>query len=112
MANRETSYIPLKQKHDVTHLRVEVYYSLGGYNLFTYKQEPRGYYLSVSPAGRSERGGVVMESYRAFSGTKKLILPVTRQSAKRMEEALRLAEESKEELIAHVLQDNGLQLAS
>lgn len=110
--SRNTTFLPVVKKGDVTHLRVEVYYSLGGYNLFTYKQEPRGYYLSVSPVGRSERGGVVMESYQAFSGTKQLILPVNRQSGKRMEEALRLAEELKETLIAHVLQDNDLRLAS
>ena len=28
-----------------THLKVELYYSLGGTNVFTYKDEPRGYYL-------------------------------------------------------------------
>lgn len=112
MANRETSYIPLKQKHDVTHLRVEVYYSLGGYNNFTGKSEGRGYYLSVSPVGRSERCGVVMESYLAFTGRKLLILPVSRQSAKRFEEAKLLAEEIKPQLIACVLQEQGLELQS
>ena len=109
---RNTTFLPVVRSGDVTHLRVEVYYALGGYNLFTYKQEPRGYYLSVSPVGRSERGNIVMESYRAFSGVKKLILPVNRQSAKRMQEALRLAEEAKAELIAHVLRSNGLELAA
>lgn len=109
--SRTTTFLPVVKKGDVTHLRVEVYYSLGGYNLFTYKQEPRGYYLSVSPVGRSERGGVVMESYRAFSGTKQLILPVNRQSPKRMTEALELAEQHKPRLIEYVLQKEGLDLA-
>lgn len=108
--SRMTTFLPVVKKGDVTHLRVEVYYSLGGYNLFTYKQEPRGYYLSVSPVGRSERGSVVMESYRAFSGTKQLILPVNRKSPKRYETALQLAQESRRKLIDIVCQEQGLEL--
>lgn len=108
---RHTTFLPVVKSGDVTHLRVEVYYSLGGYNLFTYKQEPRGYYLSVTPVGRSERGNVVMESYCAFTGIKKLILPVNRQSPKRMAEAIALSEQHKPQLIEYVLQKQGLELA-
>lgn len=111
MGNRETTYLAVKPKKDVTHLRIDVYYALGGINYFTYKQEARGYYLSVSPVGRSQQGGVTMESCVAFSGVKKLILPVNRQSAKRLEEAKRLAAEAQPELISHVLAQNGLELA-
>ena len=58
----------------VNALRCELYYSLGGFNYFTYKNEARGYYLSVSPVEKSEH----MESYVGFSGVKKCLLEVTR----------------------------------
>lgn len=70
-----------------THLKTEVYYSLGGVNYFTYKNEPRGYYVSVSPVTREAKNGVSMESYAAFSGVKKLIVPATRQTKKKEQEA-------------------------
>lgn len=108
---RHTTFLPVAKPGDITHLRVEVYYSLGGYNLFTYKQEPRGYYLSVSPVGSLESGNTAVKSYRLFPGTKQLILPVNRQSPKRMTEALELAEQHKPKLIEYVLQKEGLELA-
>lgn len=70
----------IKVNHpNVTHLRCEVYYNKGGENPFNGSSETRGYYISVSPVKR-ERG---LESYTAWSGKKKCILPVSRQS-KRM----------------------------
>lgn len=107
---RSITYLPVKPKRDVTHLRVEVYYALGGYNPFTAKEEGRGYYLSVSPVGRSERGGVTTECYLAFSGRKRLLLPVNRKSPKRYETALQLAQESRRQLIDFVCQEQGLEL--
>lgn len=112
MANRETSYIPLKQKHDVTHLRIDVYYNIGDYSMLSHQPQQRGYYLSVSPVGISTSGACKLESYGFFTGIKKLILPVSRQSAKRFEEAKLLAEEIKPQLIACVLQEQGLELQS
>ena len=89
-----------------THLKVELYYSLGGLNVFTYKGEPRGYYLSVSPVSRKGN----WETYVAFTGLKQCILPVKRQTQKRAQEALRKMNECLQPLIDKVLQDTGLQL--
>lgn len=71
---RYTRYYKIKGEqngNEPTHVRTEVYYDKGGINYFTYKNTERGYYMSVMPVTR--KGG--MESYTAFSGTKKLIVP-------------------------------------
>lgn len=69
-----------------TDLKLDLSYSLGGLNVFTYKQERRGYYLIVTPV---ERSGI-MEGFTAFSGSKVLLKEVNRQSAKAEQEALEL----------------------
>ena len=76
-----------------THLKAEIYYSLGGTNVFTYKNEPRGYYMSISPVTRENKGYCTMESYTAFSGLKQCVLTVTRKSQKKMDEAIAYFEE-------------------
>lgn len=91
----------------VTDLKVEVYYSLGGMNYFTYRQEGRGYYLSVTPVER----GNGFEGFMAFSGIKKLLREVKRKSAKAEAEAESMVEQEKQELIDYVLRQNGLELA-
>ena len=103
-----------------THLKVEVYYSLGGMNPWTYKQEPRGYYLSVCPVERDVRpDGFTMESFTAFAGTKLLLKEVTRKSAKAEQESLRIAAGQEREminyerkLIDYILTKHGLELES
>lgn len=107
MENME-KYIAVKENPaKVTHLKVQLYYSLGGMNYFTYKTEPRGYYLSVSPVERS-RG---MESYTAFSGVKNLIIEVKRQSAKKEAEAEKMAESMLKSLIDYVCRKESLEIA-
>lgn len=89
MANdRMTRLFKVKNNPNVTHLKAEVYYSLGGTNMFTYKNESRGYYMSISPVKREDRGGFIMESYTAFTGLKQLVVPVSRKSQKKMNEAV------------------------
>ena len=83
---RSITYLPVKAKDDVTHLRVDVYYSQGGYNLSTYQEEQRGYYLSVSPVSRSKLGDANTERYLAFSGRKRLLLPVNRNRPSAMKQ--------------------------
>ena len=68
-----------------THLKVSLYYSTGGINYFTSRNEARGYYLSVSPVRIEKRdyGNTIATSL--MSGVKDLVLEVTRQSDKQME---------------------------
>lgn len=95
---------------DVNKLRITVYYSLGGVNYATYKQESRGYYLSVTPVNIEDKGYCVCESQTMFTGIKKLIKPVSRQSKKAADEALELAKESRQELIDYVCHQEGVKL--
>lgn len=102
--------IELKENKNANFLEIEVKYSLGGYNYFTYKSEPRGYYLSVSPVQRSTRDGIGFVSYTAFSGVKMLLLEVSRKSKKAEAEAGRLAAEKEAELIEYVCNKNNLEV--
>ena len=61
---------------DANVIKVQLYYNLGGMNLFTYKEEQRGYYMSVAPYTRIGR----CESFTAFTGWKRCLVPVARQS--------------------------------
>ena len=91
---------------EVNALRCELYYSLGGINYFTYKNESRGYYLAVSPVNRSEH----MESYVGFSGVKKCLLEVTRQSKKAEAKAEEMVHENLVNLINAVCLKQNIEL--
>lgn len=105
-------YLEVKENNQkVTHIKLEVYYSLGGMNYFTYKQERRGYYASVTPVERSNSYGCIMEGTVAFSGIKQLVKEVPRKSAKAEAEAERIAESVLPILLEHILRKNGLELS-
>ena len=69
-----------------TDLKLDLSYSLGGMNPWTYRNERRGYYLIITPV---ERDGI-MEGFEAFSGSKVLLKEVNRQSSKAEQEATAL----------------------
>jgi hypothetical protein len=75
-----TKYIKIiENNHDKSNfIKIAFYYDLGGYNCFTHREKPRGYYLTVYPV---ERGGN-MESFTAFTGVSQCIEECTRKSAK------------------------------
>lgn len=101
------TYLKLKENgRKLTHIKIEVYYSLGGYNYFTYKKEERGYYLSVSPVERSE----FMEVYTSFTGYKQLIKPVSRKSKKAEQEAEAIYKDYLPALLEAVLAKSNLEL--
>lgn len=106
-------YIEVKENPaKVTHLRIELYYSLGGMNYFTGKAENRGYYLSVTPVERGTSvGGYTSESCTAFTGIKQNVKEVTRKSKKAESEAEKLAADVMDNLIDYVLRNNGLEIA-
>lgn len=99
----------------ITHIKCEVYYSLGGMNYFTYKQEGRGYYASVTPVERREENynghPFVTEGFMAFSGIKQLVKEVSRKSDKAMQTAEKIAETVFPSLIEYVCNKEGLSLA-
>jgi hypothetical protein len=77
--------IPIESAN-ATHLEVKVEYNLGGMNYFSYQNEARGYYASVSPVTVGEH----TISYSAFSGVKVLLLEVKKRSKKSEEKAVAL----------------------
>ena len=100
--------LPENNQH-VTHIKIETYYSLGGYNPFTGKTEERGYYIGVSPVERRRTDyGVTTESYTAFSGTKRCVKTVSRKSKKAEEQAEENAKNYVHDLVLYVCTRNGL----
>jgi hypothetical protein len=91
-----------------TELKIQVYYSKGGMNYFQGVNEPRGYYLSVSPVERVKGDGYTTESSTAFSGVKRLVLETKRSSDKAFQQAIKDAEVYIPSLKYHVLSKNNL----
>ena len=90
-------------------IEVELYYSKGGYNVFTYKNESRGYYARICPV-TVERN---MVSFVAFSGTKLCVYECSRKSTKSEREAIAAANEYRdliERMIHQIAAKNGLEV--
>lgn len=78
-------------------LKVQVDYEKGGMNYFSGRETRRGYYLYVYPVQRETVDGrVVIESFMAFSGGKKLLLEVNRKSDKAYKEACAMLESNQD----------------
>ena len=100
MANNTVKKEYIKMREAGKYLKVELYYSLGGINYFTYKNEPRGYYLSACPVERREYApGLMMEGFTAFTGTKMLVEPCERKSKGAEARALAKYDECKAQLM-------------
>lgn len=91
-------------------IEVELYYHKGGLNVFTYKQEARGYYIRICPV--EVKGNMV--SFVAFSGTKVCILECSRKSAKAEREAVAMVNGECAELLSllvkQIANKNGLEV--
>ena len=102
-------YIPA-EGDKVNNIEVKLYYDLGGMNYFTGRAEDRGYYLSVTPVYREDRGGFVTESTTAFTGIKVLLVPVKRQSKKAADEAFAMMTTRADTLVEFVCRGQGITL--
>ena len=89
---------------DMNRIRLSVRYRLDTMNIFTGREEARGYYLHASP--EKEECGVI--STVLGLGCKALLLEVPRRSKKREEEACRLADAMAPQLIAWCCDEYGL----
>lgn len=90
-------------------IEVELYYSKGGWNVFTCKNESRGYYVRICPI-TVERN---MVSFVAFSGTKVCIHECSRKSAKAEQEAVAAANEYRDlvsRLVSQIAHKNNLEV--
>ena len=97
-----------------TELKVEVYYSPGGFNLGTYRNEPRGYWLSVMPVNRYEQNGVRYESVVLGTGLKKFLKETKsdRRGGKAEHAAVELSGQYETELVKQVCIKEKLELAA
>lgn len=93
----------------VTHVKVEVYYSMGGMNYFTGTNEARGIKISVSPVTRNTSGIMVSESYVGFSGSKRHLKDMARYSAKTCDNFV-VDKEVEKSLIEYVCKQNNIKL--
>lgn len=99
--------------HDINVVEVSIYYSKGGMNYFTYRNEPRGYYFSIQPYLDSDLGnGVTGRMFRAFSGMKDCVLPCERQSKKRYETAKAMMDDLVNEYLDSWCKGNNVTLLS
>ena len=111
MTSIKTIRLPLAgNANKSTHLEINTYYSLGGVSYATYKNEPRGYYISVTPIELNNSRGYTTVT-TAFSGVKRCMIECSRQSKKKAEEACNIKQEEYQDMIDYVLEKNGLTLA-
>lgn len=104
-----TRYQPLVNNGTgATHLKIALYYILGGVNGWTYRTEPRGYYISVTPVRREPREWGFVEQFTAFSGVKECVNAVARKSKPAENRARLLAEDYIPVLVSLVCDTNGI----
>jgi hypothetical protein len=90
-----------------THVEVELYYSKGGMNYFSGRNEARGLWLSVSPVERGDR----FVKYSAWSGIKKHVKEMKMFSQKAID-TFTPNEMEIEEMINTVISNNSLRRLS
>ncbi|MAD75951.1 MAG: hypothetical protein CML20_14385 [Rheinheimera sp.] len=93
----------------VNTIEIELYYNAGGMNYFNYKVEKRGYYVSVTPYKISQDGHFKTKEYSAFSGIKTLVEEASRFGKKKLD-SITIDPDTRERLLAHVVQNSGLEI--
>lgn len=78
-------YLPIENSE--YELKCEVYYSKGGMNYWNYKDEPRGYYGSVTLVKRERGEHFYTESFSLSTGAYKTFLVACKRKGKKIEEA-------------------------
>lgn len=96
---------------DTKKIKIETYYSKGGINYFTYKNDPRGYYISVSVVERVQKDGYVTESFSLFNnGYKQLLREVGRASKKAEQISDSIAKDCARPIIKRVCEEKGIEV--
>lgn len=88
--------IPTGKEHE--YIEVSVYYKKGGRNMFTSRNEPRGFWLSVSKVQKGEN----WTKRFLFEGRKMFLMEVKRFSQKAMDEAVEIAKGKYSEMVKNV----------
>jgi len=71
------------------YIKANVYYDKGGWSYLSYRETPRGYFMSVSKIGRGRDTAGIWESTALFSndGARKTIFEVAKKSKKKSADA-------------------------
>lgn len=108
MRNKIINKLPVTEGDNQV-LEIIISYNQGGYNYFTYQNQPRGYYLHITPISEQSVDGVTMRTFTAFSGIKFLLKETKRFSQKELNE-IQPDAETVQKLVNHVLIKNSLTL--
>lgn len=94
------------------YVKADVYYSEGGYSVFSGKMCTRGYFISAHKVGRGKDSCGYWESHAILApdGGKRMLFEVNRQSKKREEEALAIFEKDIHEFVTQLYPDLELEL--
>ena len=101
-------YVEVLDNTEITHIRLELYYTTDKYNQFTHRPIISGYRIVAVPTKVEEHVGTRInnvtykyktETTSAFSGFTETIWPCSRKSPKSEKEALRIFEERQSEFI-------------
>ena len=98
-------YIKIAENnHDKSnYIRITFDYDVGGYNYFTHRPKPRGYYLILCPV--EKRGN--MESFTAFTGVSQCIHECKRKSAAAEKAAAEKMPEYEKMMIKYIVDKYG-----
>lgn len=109
MSKRSITVANLAMNEEGHFLTLEVYYNEGGTSMFSGREQPRGFYLSVTPCE-------IHDGFRSFvigRGLKLFLEKAARFNQKRLAELVTIVKAHPEvkKVIAKVLQDEGKSLA-
>jgi len=116
MINTCTRTFEIVNNDAYNRIDAKIYYDLGGVNYFFGTVEQRGYYFSINPYRLIDHGNGIFSRETIISptagttGEKTCILPVTRQSKKRYEEAKAQLDELIERFLEPYCNEHGLVL--
>ena len=97
--------IPVEGAGEATHVDVELYYSKGGMNYFSGRNEARGLYISVQPLSKGDR----WTSFVAYSGFKQHVKEMKMFTQKALDSFVP-DPELVQKLISHVIEKSGLRV--
>lgn len=89
MATLHRQYVTLEVNGKKQEIRFSVSFNKDQYNWATNERKKIGYQVSATPIEKTVReGGIVIESFGAFTGFNDNLLEVERQSSKRLQQAI------------------------
>lgn len=92
----------LNPDNNANKMQIIFEYDLGGFNPFTGRRVPRGYYLIITPVTVSDN----MISFAAFSGNKYLLHETTRKSETARKKAVEQLEKTLTQCIVETVNKN------